>query len=685
MSPLVRMRKRIAFLFLCVSVFLVVLIVRLAYVQLGQGAELTKKAEESHFRGVPVAPKRGNIEDCNGSILAMSVSSETVYAIPAEIRQSGRTAEIAQKLAQMLHKPLDDITKLITKRAALVYVQKRVDSQAAAAVRAANFPGVGVTEDSRRYYPNGSLAAHIIGFTGIDNQGLEGIELTRDKELKGTPGSVQVEFGANGVELPQADRLYFPPKQGDTVRLTIDKNIQAFADRELQKLMSGQGANMNGQAPKNASILVMDPDTGALLALAMTPTFDPNHYQDYDPSARRNIAVQNGYEPGSTFKIITLAAALQEKKITPEGHFFDPGYYAVLGKHVRCWKAGGHGDETWVQVAENSCNPGFVEMGQRLGMNEFYKYLHDFGFGQKTGIEMSGEAPGILANKKKATALDLATMSIGQTNNVTAIQLLTAVSAVANGGLLLKPQLVKEIDSPSGQVLVPFQKQVVHRVISESTSKLEREILEAVVTNGTGRRAFLPGYRVAGKTGTAQKVVNGAYVQGEYVASFVGFAPADHPRLAVLAVVDGVPFFGGAVAAPIVQSVLLDSLKYLGIKPSPGAPMTPSKPMPGLEFPPVKKAASVPSVLGLPLAEAQKTLTQAGFQVDVKGQGPTVVDQIPHGDASVEAGSTVLIDLGQEAGVPSLGRWWADEDEDVAAIRSLGARVPLTAAQVPGS
>ena len=682
LSPLVVMRKRIAFLFFCVCAFLVILIVRLGFVQLSQGADLRQKADDSHFRGVPVTPKRGNIEDRNGSVLAMSVSSETVYAIPAEVRLSGRAKEMALSLSKILGMPEADIEARITKRSALEYIQKQVKPEIAAQIRALKFPGIGTTEDSQRYYPQGTLACHIIGFAGIDNQGLEGIELTRDSELKGVAGSILQEFGANGVPLPGADHEYVAPKQGDTVRLTIDKNIQAFAERELQKLMTGQGTNMSGQVPKSASILVMDPNTGEMLALASVPSFDPNHYQDADPSARRNIAVQNGYEPGSTFKIITLAAALQEKKISPNEHFFDRGAATILGKNVRCWKAGGHGDQTFVQVAENSCNPGFIEMGQRLGMDKFYKYLHDFGFGQKTGIEMSGEAVGILANKKKATALDLATMSIGQTNNVTPIQLLTAVSAVANGGTLMKPQLVEDIVSPSGEVVKPFKPVPVRRVISEDTSKLEREILESVVTNGTGRRSFLPGYRVAGKTGTAQKVVNGAYIQGEYIASFIGFAPADHPRLAILAVVDGVPFFGGAVAAPIVQNVMLDSLKYLGVKQDLKAPLKPGKPMPGLEFAPLKKAATVPSVLGMSLADAQKTLQQAGFKALTEGKGDVVLDQVPHGDAEVEAGSNILLYLGKNASAPTLSQWWADDDEDIEAIQDLQGRVPISASSL---
>lgn len=679
MVQLLKMRKRVVLLLSLCSIFLVILIIRLGIVQLREGPFLKNLADEEHFRGVPVAPKRGNIEDRNGNILAMSVSTETVYAVPAEVRKSAKQEETAAKLAELLGMNQADVLQRITKRTSLEYVKKKIPAETAEIIKKSNLPGIGVVEDSVRFYPNGSLAAHILGFTGIDSQGLEGIEHSRDQELTGIPGSILTEYGANGIKLPDAEHEFIQPIQGNTVKLTVDKNIQAIAERELAKLMAGQGLNMEGRAPKSASILIMEPDTGKMLAIASAPTFDPNNYQSSDPSTRRNIAIQNGYEPGSTFKIITLAAALEEKVIKPTEVFHDPGYATILGKKIRCWKSGGHGTQTMVQVAENSCNPGFVLMGQRLGMDKFYKYLTGFGFGKKTGIEMSGEAKGILASKKKATALDLATMSIGQTNNVTPIQLITAVSAVANGGVLLKPQLVQEITSPTGQVIQPFQKEVVNRVIKEETAKLEREILESVVTNGTGRRAFLPGYRVAGKTGTAQKVVDGHYIQGDYVASFVAFAPADDPQLTVLVVIDGVPFYGGVVAGPVVQSVMLDSLKYLGIKPDPKAPLAPGKPMYGVEFPPVKTAAQVPSVLGSSVAEAEAVLKKAGFKVMIEGQGSSVVDQIPHGDATVEAGSTVLLYLGAEAGQPTISPWYAEEDEDIEAIESFGPRIPLEA------
>jgi len=678
MVQLLIIRKRVVLLLALCGVFLAALIVRLGFVQLKEGPFLKNLADEEHYRGVPVAPKRGNIEDTNGNILAMSVSIETVYAIPAEVKKSGKQEEIAAKLAEVLSMDKAEVLAKITKRTSLEYVKKKVPAETAKAIKDLNLPGIGLVEDSVRFYPNGALAAHILGFTGIDSQGLEGIENSRDKELTGIAGSILTEYGANGVKIPGAQHEFIPAIQGNTVRLTIDKNIQAFAERELAKLMTGQGVNMEGRIPKSASILVMEPHTGKMLAIASAPTFDPNNFMASPVSARRNIAIQNGYEPGSTFKIITLAAALEEKVISTTEHFTDPGYITILGKKIRCWKAGGHGSQTMIEVVENSCNPGFVMMGQRLGIDKFYKYLTAFGFGQKTGIEMSGEAKGIIANKKKATALDLATMSIGQTNNVTPIQLLTAVSAVANGGTLLKPQLVQEIISPSGEIIKPFQKEEVRRVISKSTASQVREILESVVTNGSGRRAFLPGYRVAGKTGTAQKVGSGGYIQGDYVASFIGFAPADNPRIAILAVIDGVPFYGGTVACPVVQSVMLDSLKYLGIKPDANAPLAPGEPLYGVEFPPVKKAAVVPSVLGEPPAEAEDTLKKLGFKTVIEGTGTSVVDQIPHGDAKVEYGSTVILYLGSEAGQPSLAPWLVVSDPDVEAIKDLGERIPIS-------
>ncbi|MCL1790639.1 MAG: penicillin-binding transpeptidase domain-containing protein [Peptococcaceae bacterium] len=671
--------RRIMVVFILCMVFLVALTVRLGIVQLRQGDYLSDIADDYHYRGVPVAPKRGNIEDSTGNILAISISAETVYAVPAEVRKSGdeQARRSAEGLAVILNMDRDKVYEKITKRTSLEYIKKKISPEEAAQIKNAHFPGVGITEDSDRFYPNGTLAAHILGFVGVDGQGLEGIEYSRDQELVGKAGSTQSEYGADGIKLPEAAKRYQPPVNGNTVRLCVDGSIQAFAERELNKLMTGQGVNMEGNVPRSASILVMEPKTGRVLAIATAPTFNPNNYQDFPNETRRNIAVQNAYEPGSTFKIITLAGALDKNVVDMSEGFFDKGSYDILGRQIRCWKAGGHGQQTMREVVQNSCNPGFISMGQRLKKDNFYSYLEAFGFGQKTGIEMAGEAVGILANKNKATDLDLATMSIGQTNAVTPIQLLTAVCAVANGGVLLKPQLVQEIVSPSGTVVSSFKPEEVRRVISHEVSRLECEVLESVVTCGTGRRAFLPGYRVAGKTGTAQIVRDGFYVQGEYVASFVAFAPANDPKIAILCVIDGVPFYGGVVACPIVQSVLLDSLKYMGVKPDGTAPLAPTPPLPEQIFPPVKNPAVVPFVAGLTLEEATKTLQTAKLSVMTEGSGSVVLDQIPYGNAQVEEGSTVLLYLGDgEASAPAISNWWEMEDPDIEAM--IPGRKPLT-------
>ncbi|MDR2736747.1 MAG: PASTA domain-containing protein [Gracilibacteraceae bacterium] len=681
MGQTVFRHRRIMVVFCLCAIFLVALTVRLGIVQLRQGDYLSDIADDYHYRGVPVAPKRGNIEDSAGNILAMSISAETVYAVPAEVRKAGdeQARRSAEALAVILDMDRDKVYEKMTKRTSIEYIKKKIAPEEAQQIRNANFPGVGITEDSERIYPNGSLAAHVLGFVGIDGQGLEGIEYSRDKELVGEAGSTQSEYGADGIKLPEAARRYQPPRNGNTVRLCIDRNIQAFAERELNKLMSGQGVNMNGSVPRSASILAMEPKTGRILAIATAPTFDPNDYQEYPNETRRNIAVQNAYEPGSTFKIITLAGALDKNIVNMNDGFFDKGSYDILGRQVRCWKAGGHGQQTMQEVVQNSCNPGFVEMGQRLKKDNFYYYLEAFGFGQKTGIEMAGEAVGILANKGKATDLDLATMSIGQTNAVTPIQLLTAVCAVANGGVLMKPQLVQEIVTPGGTAVMAFKPQEVRRVISSDASRLECEVLESVVTCGTGRRAFLPGYRVAGKTGTAQIVRDGHYVQGEYVASFVAFAPANDPKIALLCVVDGVPYYGGVVACPVVQSVMLDSLKYMNVKPDVNAPLAPTPPLPDQIFPPVKIPAVVPYVVGLTLEEATTTLEKAKLQIMTEGSGSVVLDQIPYGSAKVEEGSTVLLYLGdgEASAAPAMSDWWETEDPDIEAILSLPGRKPL--------
>ena len=389
---------------------------------------------------------------------------------------------------------------------------------------------------------------------------------------------------------------------------------------------------------KSAAAIVMDPNTGEILAMASRPDFDPNNYNDYPAANRRNFAINDVYEPGSTMKITTASMALEEKVITPESHLFCPGQITVGKETIGCSGDKAHGDQTFTKVVENSCNVGFVKVGLEVGLDTYFKYIKAFGFGQVTGIDLPGEAAGILVNPQNAKQIDLATMSMGQANAVTPVQLVTAVSVVANGGNLIKPHLVKQVIDNDGQVIKNNEPQIVRRVISAETSATLAGILEGVVTDGTGKNAYIDGYRVAGKTGTAQKVApTGGYMSSEYVASFLGFAPADKPQLACIVVVDapqGYPYYGGLVAAPPFREILKDSLRYLEV---PAQGLTNKEDS--------REQVLVPDVVNLPLAEAISTINNRGLHVKVSGTGNIVWQQTPKPQTKIYRGSQVIISL----------------------------------------
>ncbi len=373
-----------------------------------------------------------------------------------------------------------------------------------------------------------------------------------DKELSGISGRLLVEYDAAGREIPGSTRKFMEPEPGETVVLTIDENIQYFAERELDKVMQERH-------PISATVIVEDPNTGEILAMANRPDFDPNNYQDYPAANRRNVAICNSYEPGSTFKIVTLGAALEENLVSENDHFYCPGYIKVADRTIHCWLPGGHGSETLAEVVQNSCNVGFIDIGLREGLQTFYKYLDAFGFGSLLGIDLPGEAEGIIVNEKDATQVDLATMSIGQANSVTPLQLVMAMGAVANGGKLMQPHVVKELRNSQGQVVKQFDPQVIRQVLSPDTAQEERSLLQRVVDQGTGTTARLDGYTAGGKTGTGQKPLpGGGYSETEHVLSFLGFAPVDHPRLVCLVLLDspqGIQF-GSQQAAPVFKDVM---------------------------------------------------------------------------------------------------------------------------------
>ncbi len=623
----VSIRKRAAWLFLFVVLIMLGLVGRLVYLQFFHSGWLTESATDQRVREIPVEARRGVIYDRHGRELAVSVSSESVYAIPAEIRNP---EEAAAKLAAILALNADNLATRLKKYQAFTWIKRKIDPATALAVRKLNLPGIGLTQENRRHYPNGSLAAHILGFTGIDSQGLDGVELTFDSYLRGRAGGIVIEYDARGREIPQATHRFVPPQPGQSIYLTIDLVIQQIIERELEKVLRDTQA-------KAVSMIAIAPATGEILALANKPDYDPNDFAAYPPKLWRNNAVSNAYEPGSTFKIITTAAAVGEHVVSLQDRFFDPGAVEVQGRHIHCWRQGGHGSQTFLEVVENSCNVGFVNVGLRLGADAFYRYIEAFGFNKPTGVDLPGEARGIMIEKTKIKPINIATMAIGQSIAVTPIQLITAAAAVANDGQLLRPQIVREARDHEGRVTRAFAPDAAARVLDGKTAQTVKGILEKVVEEGTGRNAYIEGFRIAGKTGTAQKVGEGGYVAGRYVASFVGFAPADAPKLALLVIIDEPvgPYYGGLIAAPVFGAVARDILQYLQVAPQPPAVAQPPLPTPA--------HVAVPLVINLTVAEATSQLAKAGLATRIEEGGERVADQVPKPGSRVPAGASVLI------------------------------------------
>lgn len=636
----VTVRKRLVFVLLAGFLIFAVIEVRLGYVQFVLGGQLTSLAKDLWSRNIPFEPKRGEIVDRNGEKLATNVSAPSVFIIP---RQVENPAETAQKLASVLNMPTEKAYQYVTKKEMIVRVHpegRKISDEKAQEIRSLNLKGVYIAEDSKRYYPFNSLLAHVLGFTGIDNQGLSGLELYYDRQLKGQKGYVKFYSDAKGKRMPNEVEEYMPPVDGLNLKLTIDAKIQSIIERELDIAESKYN-------PDGIIAIAMNPNNGEILGMASRPTFDPTKYQHVDPKVyNRNLPIWSTYEPGSTFKIITLAAALEEKKVDLyREHFYDPGYVKVAGATLRCWKKGGHGDQTFLEVVQNSCNPGFVELGQRLGTSTLFEYIKKFGFGEKTGIDLAGEGSGILFQESQVGPVELATTAFGQGVSVTPIQQVAAVSAAINGGVLYTPNIAKEwIDPDTGDVVSRKTPEAKRRVISEETSKQIRAALESVVAKGTGRGAFVEGYRVGGKTGTAQKAApGGGYLTNNHIVSFIGFAPADNPQIVVYVAVDnpkGTVQFGGVVAAPIVGTIIKDSLRQLGVKPR-------TKQMEKKETWLDEKFVTVPDVLGLSKQELAEQLVN--LKLDVNGDGKAVVQQSPKAGVKVKEGSTVRILLGDEA------------------------------------
>lgn len=653
--PTLSTKRRLIITLLLVSIGVFALIIRLGVIQIVQGEELKKQALEQWTRGIPVKAKRGLILDRNGKKLAISISRDTVWCRPIDIKNPN---EDAKKISEILSLEEEDVYRKITSKQSIVKIKQWIEKDESEALRKANIKGIEIAEDNKRYYPFGSFASHIIGHNNIDQVGQYGIEASFNKYLTGIAGKWVKTTDAAGRQLPYDNEILYEAKDGLNVVLAMDETIQHFAEKAALEVQVKNKA-------KNVSILVMDPKTGDLLAMANKPDYDPNKPTTpiSEDEARsweglpqeeiqkkwfamwRNFSVNDVYEPGSTFKIITAAAGLEENVITPDSQFYCSGYVRQIksGKPIKCWRYyNPHGSQTFVEGVQNSCNVVFVDVGLRLGADKIYEYLRAFGFGELTGVPFSGESPGIIPSGPSVIKdVNIATISFGQGVAVTPIQLVTAVSAVANGGNLLVPRVVKELVDEDGNIVHEYEPEVKRKVISEETSKTLMRILESVVSDGTGKSAYVPGYRIAGKTGTAQKVVDGRYAEGKYIASFIAVAPANDPQIVVAVIIDepsNGAYYGGQIAAPVAGEVVKDILSYLDVEPQFTEEERESN---------EKENVTVPDLRGKSIKDASKMILTLGLKYSTDAyfieEGSAVIDQFPLPGTVVKRGSNIDI------------------------------------------
>lgn len=624
--------KRIKIILVVIILLFVLIIGKIFYIQVFSYKKLNNYANDLWSRNLPIEANRGIIYDRNGVVIADNITTTSLVLIPNQIDDKEKTAK---SLAEILNVSYEDMYAHVSKKTSIERVHpegRRLSYEIADEIANLNLPGVYLVKESKRNYPFDTYLSHTIGFVGIDNQGLSGLELMYDNLLTGEYGAIKYFSDAKGNRL-SLNEVYEKPQDGINMTLTINMDIQASLERELDNAVLKYN-------PDQALGIVMDPNSGEILAISSRPNFSPSEYKNYTvEEINRNLPVWMTYEPGSTFKIITLASSLEEGIVDLDNdHFHDSGSVRVENATLHCWKHGGHGEQSYLQVVENSCNPGFVNLGLKLGKDKLFDYIDKFGFGKKTGVDLNGEGTGIIFNLDKVGNVELATTAFGQGVSVTPIQQITAVSAAINGGYLYKPYIVKSLNEPeTNTVIQQNDKQIVRKVISEETSEKVRYALESVVTNGTGRSAYIDGYRVGGKTGTAQKVQNGRYMVGNYIVSFIGFLPADDPQVVVYIALDnakGVVQYGGTVAAPIAKTVLTDAITALGIEKREGS--TEKK----YNYND-KKYIDVADVVGMEKNEAIKNLKS--FKVEYTGTGNKVIYQSPSAGERILEGETVRL------------------------------------------
>lgn len=623
-------------LVLVITIFLfVVIILKVMYIQLFDYEKLSDLADDLWSRELPIAADRGRILDRNGVVLADNITTTSLVLIPNQIKDK---EEVTNLLADALDISYDDMKEHVYKNTSIERVHpegRQLSYEVADYINSLNLDGVYLVKESKRYYPYGSMLAHVLGYVGIDNQGLSGIEKAYDSYLTGENGAIKYYSDAKGNTL-DISQVYVKPQSGIDIQLTIDYNIQASVERELDNIVDMFDPDM-------ALVMVMDPNNGEVLAMSSRPTYDGNSYKNYPMSTlSRNLPIWASYEPGSTFKIVTTAAAIEEGLIDLEKDtFYDSGSVKIGGARIGCWKAGGHGHQTFLQVLENSCNPGFVKMGQLLGKDKLFSYIDLFGFGNKTGIDLEGEGEGIIFDLDKVGELELVTTAFGQGVSVTPIQQVSAVSSIVNGGNLYKPYIVKNFLEPELHTVIKTNEAtLVRKTISEETSSIMRYALESVVARGGGKYAYIDGYRVGGKTGTAQKVENGSYLVNNYIMSFMAVVPSNDPKAVLYIAIDNpknTAMLSSYTTAPAARRILLDIIDALGIEKQEGG---------------IEKVYqwtddtyyTVPDVVGLTVKQATSKLYP--INVEYTGSGNKVLEQSPSAGSKIASSTSVRLLLG---------------------------------------
>lgn len=627
--------KRIKIILLIIIFCFIIIICKVFYIQVIDYDKLNNYATNLWSRNLVIGANRGRILTNDNVTIADNTTTVSLVVIPNQIKNKD---DVIKDLSKILNVKEEKISEHVNKSSSVEIVHpegRQLSFDIADKINALNYEGVYLLKEGKRYYPYDTLLSHTIGYVGIDNQGLSGLELKYDEYLTGASGAIKYFSDAKGNKLDKSN-VYSEPTNGMDIYLTINYEIQSAVERELNNAM--QKYNADG-----AWAIVMNPNNGEILAISSKPDFSPTNYKNYSvETINRNHAIWATYEPGSTFKIITLAASVEEKTVDLlNDTFHDSGSITVDGARIKCWRHGGHGTQTYLQVVQNSCNPGFVSLGNKLGKERLFKYINDFGFGKKTGIDLNGESSGILFNLNKVGPVELATTAFGQGISVSAIQQITAVSATINGGTLYKPYVVKRIVEPNTNEIIKENKPtIVKKVISNETSNTVRMALETVVAYGTGRNAYIEGYRVGGKTGTAQKVQNGVYMHGNYILSFIGFLPADNPQAVVYVAVDnpkGVVQYGGTISAPIAKNIMIDIIDALNI---PKSEYTLDKVYNWYDT----KYAIVPNVINLELSETKKQLKN--FTVNYSGTGNIIKAISPSPSTILPVNSTIKVFLG---------------------------------------